>query len=134
MLDGGSSVNSMPEDTTQPLNVPEDPTLYKRVAYKVGGRVMRAAKQILTGSVPAPQTPETLDIVAAFPNATRQYWIDVTVRSPHADRYNESASRNATNVVGYAASDGAKEKWQKYESGSELSGSGTNSIQPYFKI
>jgi hypothetical protein len=57
-----------------------------------------------------------MDIVAAFPNATRQYWIDVTVRSPHADRYNTSAVRNATNTVGYAASDGAKEKWQKYKS------------------
>jgi hypothetical protein len=61
-------------------------------------------------------TDAIMDIVAAFPNATRQYWIDVTVRSPHADRYNTSAARNAANTVGRAASDGAKEKWQKYKS------------------
>ena len=61
-------------------------------------------------------TDAIMDIVAAFPNATRQYWIDVTVRSPHADRYNTSAARNAANTVGMAASDGVKEKWQKYKS------------------
>jgi hypothetical protein len=61
-------------------------------------------------------TDAIMDIVAAFPNATRQYWIDVTVRSPHADRYNTSAAHNAANTVSFAASDGAKEKWQKYKS------------------
>jgi hypothetical protein len=61
-------------------------------------------------------TDAIMDIVAAFPNATRQYWIDVTVRSPHAERYNTSAARNAANTVGHAASEGAKEKWQKYKS------------------
>jgi hypothetical protein len=57
-----------------------------------------------------------MDIVASFPNATRQYWIDVTVRSPHADRYNESGTRNAANTVAFAASEGVKEKWDKYKS------------------
>lgn len=60
-------------------------------------------------------TDAVMDIVAAFPNATRQYWIDVTVRSPHADRYNETA-RNASNTTGLAASEGAKEKWERYHS------------------
>ena len=40
----------------------------------------------------------------------------MTVRSPHAERYNTSAVRNAANTVGHAASEGAKEKWQKYKS------------------
>ena len=57
-----------------------------------------------------------MDVVAAFPNATRQYWIDVTVRSPHAERYNQSDERNAQNVPGLAASKGCQEKWDKYES------------------
>ena len=40
-----------------------------------------------------------MDVVAAFPNATRQYWIDVTVRSPHADRYNQSAGSKASSSL-----------------------------------
>ena len=54
-------------------------------------------------------TDAIMDIVAAFPNATRQYWIDVTVRSPNAERYNTSDARNAANTVAHAASDEAKE-------------------------
>ena len=55
-----------------------------------------------------------LDVVAAFPNATRQYWFDATVRSPHAARYNETVRHNATDVPGYAVHKGCQEKWNKY--------------------
>ena len=49
-----------------------------------------------------------MDVVAAFPNAMRQYWIDVTIRSPRADRYNLTAGSNASNTIGLAASGGCK--------------------------
>jgi hypothetical protein len=42
------------------MNTPEDTEVYKRVAYKVGGKVIRAAKEILMGGVAAPQTEATL--------------------------------------------------------------------------
>ena len=42
------------------MNTPEDAEVYKRVAYKVGGRVIRAAKEILMGGVTAPQTDATV--------------------------------------------------------------------------
>ena len=57
-----------------------------------------------------------MDVVAAFPNATRQHWIDVTVRSPHAERYNTSGTRNACNCPGFAATKGAEDKWERYQS------------------
>jgi hypothetical protein len=57
-----------------------------------------------------------MDVVATFPNATRQYWIDVTIRSPHANRYNTSAGTNASNTIVLAASEGCKEKWDRYKS------------------
>ena len=55
-----------------------------------------------------------MDVVVSFPNATRQYWFDATVRSPHASRYNETVRHNATDVPGYAAHKGCQEKWNKY--------------------
>ena len=45
-----------------------------------------------------------------------RYWIDVTVRSPYAERYNAGTSTTAATVCGAAASKGAVEKRQKYES------------------
>ena len=57
-----------------------------------------------------------MDVVAAFPTATRQHWIDVTTRSPHAERYNTHATANASHVPGFAASKGCQEKWDKYKS------------------
>ena len=42
-----------------------------------------------------------MDVVVAFPNATRQYWFDVTVRSPHAARYNDTIRHNAAEVQGF---------------------------------
>ena len=57
-----------------------------------------------------------MDVVAAFPTSTRQHWIDVTTRSPHAERYNEHRTDNASHVPGYAAPRGCYEKWDKYQS------------------
>ena len=54
-----------------------------------------------------------MDVVATFPNATRQYGIDVTVRSPHADRNNTTAGTNASNTFGLAASGDCKEQWDR---------------------
>ena len=34
-----------------------------------------------------------LDVVSWFPGVLQQLWIDVSVRCPHAERYNESASK-----------------------------------------
>ena len=56
-----------------------------------------------------------MDIIGSFPNLTRQYWLYAIVRSPHAGRYNESDTRNASYTVGYAASEGAN-KWDNYKS------------------
>ena len=33
------------------------------------------------------------DVVSWFPGVLQQLWIDVSVRCPHAERYNESASK-----------------------------------------
>ena len=57
-----------------------------------------------------------MDVVAVLPNASRHYWFDVSVRSPHAARYNEAIERNAGNVPGFAAEAGFKEKRQRYQS------------------
>jgi len=54
-----------------------------------------------------------MDVVAVFPNATRQYWFDVTVKSPHAARYNQVAA-GAASIPGHAAGEGCKDKWNKY--------------------
>ena len=45
------------------LNTPDDASVFKRVAHKVGGKVIRSAKQILMGSVPGPQTQSTFEQV-----------------------------------------------------------------------
>ena len=34
-----------------------------------------------------------LDVVSWFPGVLQQLWIDVNIRYPHAERYNESASK-----------------------------------------
>ena len=45
-----------------------------------------------------------LDVVSWFPRVLQQLWIDVSVRCPHAERYNESAG------VAAAAGDAEKTK------------------------
>ena len=47
-----------------------------------------------------------LDVVSWFPGVLQQLWIDVSVRCPHAERYNESA--------GVAAAAGKAEKTKRY--------------------
>ena len=62
-----------------------------------------------------------LDVVSWFPGVLQQLWIDVSVRCPHAERYNESASKpGATTVAGEAektqwngrASVGLRDVWK----------------------
>ena len=43
------------------LNAPDGASTFKRVAHKPGGRVIRSAKQVLMGSVPAPRTQVACD-------------------------------------------------------------------------
>ena len=50
-----------------------------------------------------------LDVVSWFPSVQQQLWIDVSVRCPHAERYNESASK-----PGVAAVAGEAEKTKRY--------------------
>ena len=50
-----------------------------------------------------------LDVVSWFPGVLQQLWIDVSVRCPHAKRYNESASK-----PGAAAVAGEAEKTNRY--------------------
>ena len=50
-----------------------------------------------------------LDVVSWFPGVLKQLWIDVSVRCPHAERYNESASK-----TGDAAAAGETEKTKRY--------------------
>ena len=50
-----------------------------------------------------------LDVVSWFPGVLQQLWIDVSVRCPHAERYNESASK-----PGVAAVAGEAEKTTRY--------------------
>ena len=40
-----------------------------------------------------------LDVVSWFPGVLQQLWIDVSVRCPHAERYNESASKPGVATV-----------------------------------
>ena len=50
-----------------------------------------------------------LDVVSWFPGVLQQLWVDVSVRCPHAERYNESASK-----PGVAAVAGEAEKTKRY--------------------
>ena len=50
-----------------------------------------------------------LDVVSWFPGVLQQLWIDVSVRCPHAEHYNESASKR-----GVAAVAGEAEKTKRY--------------------
>ena len=50
-----------------------------------------------------------LDVVSWFPGVLQQLWVDVSVRCPHAERYNESASK-----PGVAAAAGETEKTKRY--------------------
>ena len=50
-----------------------------------------------------------LEVVFWFPGVLQQLWIDVSVRCPHAERYNESASK-----PGVAAVAGEAEKTTRY--------------------
>jgi hypothetical protein len=45
--------------TDLPMNTPDDLNIFKRVAYKVGGKVIRSTKEMLMGGVTAPQTEAT---------------------------------------------------------------------------
>ena len=49
-----------------------------------------------------------LDVVSWFPGVLQQLWTDVSVRCPHAERYNESASK-----PGVAAGAGEAEKTKR---------------------
>ena len=40
-----------------------------------------------------------LDVVSWFPGVLQQLWMDVSVRCPHAERYNESASKPGVAAV-----------------------------------
>ena len=50
-----------------------------------------------------------LDVVSLSPGVLQQLWIDVSVRCPHAERYNESASK-----PGVATVAGETEKTKSY--------------------
>ena len=50
-----------------------------------------------------------LDVVSWFPGVLQQYWTDVSVRCPHAERYSDSASK-----PGAAACAGEMEKTSRY--------------------
>ena len=50
-----------------------------------------------------------LDVVSWFPGVLQQLWIDVSVRCPQAEPYNESASK-----LGVAAVAGEAEKTKRY--------------------
>ena len=50
-----------------------------------------------------------LDVVSWFPSVLQQYWIDVNVRCPHAERYSDSALKS-----GAAARAGETEKTKRY--------------------
>ena len=50
-----------------------------------------------------------LDVVSWFPGVLQQLWIDVSVRCPHAERYNESASKPRVAAVA-----GEMEKTKRY--------------------
>ena len=49
------------------------------------------------------------DVVSWYAGVLQQLWIDVSVRSPHAERYNESAAK-----LGAVASAGETEKTKRY--------------------
>ena len=69
-----------------------------------------------------------LDVVSWFPGVLQQLWIDVSARCPHAERYNESASK-----PGVAAVAGEAEKTKRcgtprslvFETYGRLGGEGT---------
>ena len=50
-----------------------------------------------------------LGVLSWFAGVLRQIWIDVSVRCPHAERYNESSSK-----TGLAAMTGEREKVARY--------------------
>ena len=50
-----------------------------------------------------------LDVVSWFPGVLQQLWIDVSVRCPHAERHNESASKPWVAAVA-----GEAEKTKRY--------------------
>ena len=74
-----------------------------------------------------------LEVVPWFPAVPQPLWIDVSVRCPHAERYNESASKPGT-----AAIVGETEKTKRYgmavrplvfETGGRLGGEGTKLLR-----
>ena len=74
-----------------------------------------------------------LDVVSWFPGVLHQLWIDVSVRCPHAERYNGSASK-----PGMAAVTGAAEKTKRcgtvvrslvFETHGRLGGEGTKLLR-----
>ena len=74
-----------------------------------------------------------LDVVSWFPGVLQQLWIDVSVRCPHAERYNESASK-----PGVAAVAGEAEKTKRcgmavralvFETYGRLGGDGTKLLR-----
>ena len=76
-----------------------------------------------------------LDVVSWFPGVLQQLWIDVSVRCPHAERYNDSASR-----PGAATLAGETEKTKRYgtavrslifETYGRLGGEGTKLLREF---
>ena len=60
------------------------------------------------GKTPVPRCA-ILDVVSCFPGVLQQHWIDVSVRCPHGERYNESASKPGVTAVA-----GEMEKTKRY--------------------
>ena len=60
------------------------------------------------GKTPVPRCA-ILDVVSCFPGVLQQLWIDFSVRCPHGERYNESASKPWVAAVA-----GEMEKTKRY--------------------
>ena len=50
-----------------------------------------------------------MDVVTVFPTSLSQWWLDVSIRSVHAERYNDDIA-----VAGAACRSGEQEKQQRY--------------------
>ena len=85
------------------LNTPDDVSTFKRVAHKVGGRVIRSAKQILMGLVPAPQPNVTFDkvkeLAAAPADESELFAITPEIAEIHKDSFVSKCTAPSTRSV-----------------------------------
>ena len=74
-----------------------------------------------------------MDVVSWFPGVLQQLWIDVSVRCPHAERYNESASKPGVAAVAGEAEKtkrhGTAVRWLVFETYGRLGGEGTKQLR-----